>query len=227
VAREDYEIVAEQVSGVSRALHLTRNEYDGIAENSGILFVMPDGGGTPSQALLDEVLEQFESTTTTPPPYPHINTFNLLVQTVAYLEIDHSVRAFKSNGTTSAQLKAAVESALETFYSSTIAASTLLQISPRVAARAGITSADGDDLVRNPLVDFGFYFKDTDGNPANQLAWSDVFNIVRDLDEVRKLDVDDGLLLNGVRADVDLVAFYFPTLGTIEIIDGDTGQTIP
>ncbi len=85
---------------------------------------------------------------------------------------------------------------------------------------------DGDELVANPLVDFGYYYKDGDGNPASELAWSDVFNVLRDLPEVRKLDAGDGLYLNGLREDVAIGVFKFPQLGTITVIDGDTGNSL-
>ena len=56
VSREDYEIGARGVAGVARALLLTSDQAGGIPENSGFLYVVPDGGGLPSQALKDSVL---------------------------------------------------------------------------------------------------------------------------------------------------------------------------
>ena len=41
VAREDFEINARRLSGVARALMLTSNEDPTIAENTGILYVIP------------------------------------------------------------------------------------------------------------------------------------------------------------------------------------------
>lgn len=227
VAREDYEIVAEQVPGVARALHLTAEEDPGVGENSGILWIIPVGGGTASQDLLDEVRGKFEQVTGQPEPTtPHLNTFRLTVLTAAYQTIDHTIRGFPSEGHTSQDMKTAIDNALEKFYGEQIAASDLLEIAPAAAMKIGVTSEDGDSLIENPLVNFGFYFKDASGGSTDQLAWSDVFNVVRDLDEVRKLDADDGLLLNGLRADVDLDTFRFPVVGTVTVIDGDTGQTV-
>ncbi len=45
VSREDYEVNARRLTGVARALMLTSNEKATIGENSGILFVIPTGGG--------------------------------------------------------------------------------------------------------------------------------------------------------------------------------------
>jgi hypothetical protein len=222
VAREDYEIVAEAVSGVARALHLTRNEDEGVAENAGILFVIPTGGGTPSTALLEAVEAEFEFDGS----HPHFNTYQLRAQAPSYQLIDHSITAYKAEDVTPAQLKTAITEALAEFYSVEIAADRLIVIAPKAAAALNITAADGSSLIQNPLVNFGFYFKDADGNPSNEMAWSDVFNLVRDLDQVRKLDASTGLLLDGERADVAIGSFGFPQLGDVIIRDGDTGAVL-
>ena len=31
----------------------------------------------------------------------------------------------------------------------------------------------------NPDIDFGFNVRDVEGNPAGEIAWSDVFNVIR------------------------------------------------
>jgi predicted phage baseplate assembly protein len=58
VSREDFENNARKLPEIARALMLTSNEDTTIGENSGILFVIPHGGGMPSQALKDKVLHQ-------------------------------------------------------------------------------------------------------------------------------------------------------------------------
>lgn len=227
IAREDFEIVAEQVPGVARALHVTKNEDEAIAENAGIIFIIPDGGGTASQALLDEVYSRFKSVTGyATPSHPTINTFNLQVQTASYLSVDHSVRAHAANGFTPAQMATAINNVLSDYYGVTIAANRLIEIAPKVARANNVTDADGSSVIQNPLVNFGFFFKDSDGDPTGVLPWTDVLNIIRDLDEVRKLDASQGLYLNGLREDVIIGTFKFPVLGTVEVIDGDTGNTL-
>jgi hypothetical protein len=227
IAREDFEIVAESVSGVSRALCVTSNETAAVGENQGYLFVIPTGGGTASSALLDTVKGKFLVVSGQPDPtHPTINTFDLQVQTAAYYEIDHQIRAHRAAGVTAAQMKSAIETVLADFYGDTIAASRLIEIAPNAAVAIGVTTADGDSLVVNPLVNFGYYYKDADGNPASELAWSDVFNVLRDLPEVRKLDATDGLYLNTLREDVPIGVYKFPVLGSVTVIDGDTGNTL-
>ena len=58
VSREDFEINARRLPEVARALMLTSNEDAGIAENTGVLFVVPRSGGSPSQSLKDAVRDQ-------------------------------------------------------------------------------------------------------------------------------------------------------------------------
>lgn len=224
IAREDYEIVAEGVSGVARSLHLTRNQDLGVAENAGILFVVPEGGGVASTTLLDTVDAEFDPVTG---DRPHFNTYNLSTQTAAYQVIAVTARVFKRPGNTAASVKADIVAALTEFFAIQIAASSLLAADPALAAILGITAADGDALIKNPRVDFGFFYKDADGNPSGKFPWSDVFNAVRDVTSVQRLDPSNGFLLDGVQDDVTIGTFRFPELGSVIVIDADTGQVIP
>lgn len=55
VTREDFEINAEGVSGVVRALAQTKNEDATLAENFTRVYIVPNGGGIPSVQLLEQV----------------------------------------------------------------------------------------------------------------------------------------------------------------------------
>lgn len=208
VAREDYELAALKVTGVARALMLTSNETPTIGENQGILFVVPVGGGTPSQLLLETVLKQFQKDPNDPtwkPPYPKTVTFELGTQGPAYKTVNVSTVVFVRQGFTPAMVKANVTTSLTNLF--------------RISL---------DDDSPNPDINFGFYFQDEDGVPTGELAWSDVFNAVRDAAGVRKVDEGSaGLLLNGIRSDVTIQMQEFPQLGTVTIIDGSTGLPIP
>jgi hypothetical protein len=73
-----------------------------------------------------------------------------------------------------------------------------------------VTEPDGTP---NPNVDFGFNIKDVEGNPVGEVAWSDVFNVIRDTPGVRKMgDARLDLTLNGLPADVKLNVREFPVL---------------
>lgn len=62
ICKEDYEINAEQITGVARALALTSNEDSTIEENTVNVFIVPVGEGAASDTLLGEVQAQLTTT---------------------------------------------------------------------------------------------------------------------------------------------------------------------
>jgi predicted phage baseplate assembly protein len=200
VAREDFEINALRLAGVARALMLTSNE-DSIPENTGVLFPIPTGGGLPTQALKDLVLAQFIGVD---PPFPSTLTFTVLVQDPVFLTVNVSAVVFLAQGVTPATARTAINTALTDFF-----------------------ELQNEDGTTNTNIDFGFNLKKVDGTPADEIAWSNVHNIVRDLPEVRKVDPGPiGFLLNGLRDDLAIERREFPVLGTVSLINGATGLAL-
>jgi hypothetical protein len=198
VTREDFEVNARRVPGVVRALMLTANEDPTISENSGILYVIPQGGGLPTAALKEAVLRQVTVV------YPCTLPFQVAVQNPVYRIVDVVARIHLRQGSNAAAVAERVRQNLVTMFQ--------------------VSQPDGTP---NPLVDFGFNIKDADGNAVSEIAWSDVFNVIRDTPGVRKVgDRHEGLLLNGESADVQLRINEFPMLGSITLIDGDTGERL-
>ncbi len=199
VAREDFEIHARQVPGVARALMLTSNEDGSIEENAGILFIVPAGGGAPVPALKNAVLRQVTEV------YPSTLTFQVAVQDAVYRRVDVYARLFFAPGVRSAVQRARVAATIR----------------ERLQDHFQITNPDGTP---NRRVDFGFNVKDADGHPAGEVALSDVRNVVRDTVGARKLgDQPDDFRLNDRHVDVRLRIQEFPVLGSVRIVDGDTG----
>lgn len=195
VTREDFEVNARRVPGVARALMLTSNEDTTIAENSGVLYIIPQGGGLLTAALKQAVLEQVTVV------YPSTLTFQASVQNPVYRTVNVEARIYLRQGAAKATVRERVKQNL--------------------AAMFRVSKIDGTP---NPLVDFGFNIKDADGNPVGEIAWSDVFNVIRDTDGVRKIgDRQGDLKLNSLPADIRLGLKEFPVLGTVMLIDGDTG----
>jgi hypothetical protein len=205
VARDDFENGALQVAGVARALHLTKNEDGSVGENAGVLYVVPDDYGTASADLLTEVKAQFFQIAGYPdPPLPALSTYQLLVVSAVYLAVDFQVKVFKRKGRTGAQVKAAI-----------------------LAAIAGYFRLYNTDGSKNTLIDFGYYIQDVDGEPAGSIPFSDMFNLIRDVDGVARIgDGSADFLVNGLRKDVTISARAFPKAGTVVIVDGDTGLTL-
>jgi len=195
VSREDFEINARRLAEVARALMLTSNEDTGVAENTGILYVIPRGGGLPSQALKDAVEQQVTVV------YPSTLTFQVSVQDPVYLSVDVEAKVYLRQGANAATVRMAIQKALEDFFA--------------------VSLPDGTP---NPSVDFGWNLKDAEGNPAGELALSDLFDAVRDVAGVRKIgDGPDDFLLNGAREDLSIGVREFPALGAVSLLNGDTG----
>jgi hypothetical protein len=195
VAREDYEINAKRLATVSRALMLTSNEDIEIDENAGKLFIIPAGGGVPSQAIKDAVLNQVTV------EFPNTTTFAVAVVDPVFLTVNVFARVFKKAGFAQATVRANI-----------------------LAALTIVFALDNPDGSENTNVDFGFNFKDVDGNPAGEIAWSDILGVVRRADGVRKIgDQNNDLTLNGQDDDLTIQNKQFPILGTLTLIDGDTG----
>lgn len=195
VAREDYELNALKLTDVSRALMLTSNEDSSIGENSGYLFIVPRGGGQPTQDLKDRVLEQVTVT------YPNTLTFNVTVSGVSFVSVDVYARVRAAAGQNKETLKTRIETNLQTFFAE--------------------SSSDGTP---NELMGFGYDFRDETTDLTGILALSDVRNIVRDTVGVKRIDdAVSSFTLNGEASDVELLLREFPELGTVTIIDDETG----
>lgn len=195
VAREDYEIHANAVPGVARSLMLTSDQYPIIAENTGNLYLIPEGGGLPSTLLKEAVLIAVTVT------YPNTITFKCFVSDPQYKTINIQAAVFLRQGSAPATVKAAILANLAAWF-----------------------AISNDDGTPNQNVDFGYNYKDADGNPAGEVAFSDVYNVVHDTTGVRKIgDKFEDFLLNGADRDVELDLREFPKLGTVTLINGDTG----
>ncbi len=191
-AREDFEIHAEKVSGVGRALMLTSDEEPGIAENSGDLHIVPTEGATPPAELVQAV---YDFITTEHPP---MNTFKLRMVDPAYLTVDVTARVYFVPMTPAKRAAQAARIATEL---------------------AGIFALSNEDGTRNERANFGFY------SPGSEVAWSDIFDVIRHVVGVRKIS-SDGLLLNGAAQDIALALREFPALGTVSVIDADSGEVL-
>jgi len=201
VAREDFEINARRLSGVARALMLTSNEDPTIAENSGILYVLPRAATSapvPTPALKNLVLRQVTEV------YPCTLTFQVSVLDPVYRRLDIKAFVFLRPGVSGTTVRARILQNLSAYFR--------------------VSEPDGTP---NTRVDFGFNLKNADGFPVGEIAWSDVFNVIRDTEGVAKIgDAPGDLTLNGLPADVRLRVQEFPTLGTVTLVNGDTGGAL-
>lgn len=198
VTRKDFETNALRVPGVARALMLTSNEDLTILENTGILFIVPTSGTELPQTLHDAVLAEVTEV------YPHTLTLQVSVQQAAYRTINIKSRIYLRQGVNPTEIRERTQANLE--------------------QKFRVSLPDGTP---NPDIDFGYNIKNANGDFVGEVAWSDVFNVIRDTTGVRKMGDGYGdLLLNGLPSDVRLNPKEFPLLGEMTLIDGDTGAVL-
>lgn len=207
VTREDFETVAESVAGVARAVMVTSNEYAGIQENTGRIYVVAQGSkldsgriapATPSSTILANIASEIDTNK------PSTITFSYETLAAPFKSIPVSARIYLAKGATAATVAANIRAALADFF-----------------------AAQLEDGTANPNIDFGANLLDAAGTIVGEIVWSDVFNVVRDIDGVRKVDEGSlGFLLDGKRESVTLLPIEFPQLSTITLTNADTGVAL-
>jgi hypothetical protein len=193
VSLDDYEIGAENIEGVARALMVTSDQVVGVAENRGFLYIVPDGGGLPSAALKSSV--ETELTVTR----PNTITFKFEVVDPQYLAVDIVVRAYFATGQNPNIVATAINTAFNDYFQ--------------------ISNPDG---TKNTLVKFGLKY----GNDL-KLPLSDLFCVAENVSGVRKIGANDvDFTVNGEHADLALTYAQFPTLNSVTVRDGETGEVV-
>ena len=199
IAREDFEIAALLIPGVGRALMLTPVEDVGIPVNRGWLFIVPSGGGTPSTVLKAAVL--IAVTVTRPGP----TGFSVSVCDPQYLTVNVACKVWIRAGYSPTAVAAAIRANLTAFFAP--------------------VESDGTPTT---TVNFGYYCKDENGDPSLLLAWSDVFDVVKDTTGVLRVGTANAdFTLNGAHSDLAITLAEFPKIGTMTILNGATGLPIP
>jgi hypothetical protein len=197
VSLEDYVIEAEQVPGVARALMLTADQAPGVPENRGFLYVVPDGGGYPTQTLKDAVYNAVSVTK------QHTITFRLSVEDPLYKVVNIDATVFRKYGSTSNTVGGAIRTSLTKYFA--------------------LTNSDG---TKNTRIGFGFSELTANGDPSLEipLLGTIITDIILSSTGVLKIgELPHHFMLNGEHSDLQLALFEFPTLGTVTLTDGDTG----
>ena len=197
VGNDDYEGHAEAVPGIARALLLTSDEWDAVDENVGFLYIVPDDVGTPSQALIDAVTEMVTVTK------PRMATFHVNVVAAPYKLVNVYAVIYLTKGADGAVVAA--------------------RIRAQLVADFAPLNADGS---KNDKVDFGYKYAGT-GVVDAAIPLSRVFDVFDDDVGIRRVGSRlDEFTLNGEHDDVALELRQFPKLGTVTILNGDTGAAL-
>lgn len=191
VCREDFETNALRVPGVARALMVTSNEKAGVPENRGELYVVPVGGGIPSDALKDAVRAMVTET------YPSTLTFVVSVLDPPLLYVDIICAVFLVDGATAQDVDTAIRTNLAYFF-----------------------ALDTPEGAPNERIGFGYQIN-------NEVAFSDIYNVIRDTEGVRKMsDAPGAMQINGEANDLTVAPHEFPALRYITIYNAATGYQL-
>lgn len=114
IAREDFEINAQEVAGVSRARVFTSDDNVLIPENTGFLYIVPVGGGTPTLVLRDQVYDYL--TVTKPTPIG----FVLNVVGPTFVLIGFTMKVYVRDASFKTAVRAALDAIFTEYFSETI-----------------------------------------------------------------------------------------------------------
>lgn len=206
VSINDFETNALSVAGIARALMLTSNQDPSVQENTGTLLLigfgplLPSGNftaATPTQTMISNVQQAFVAK-------PPTTTFALNVAAAPFIKINVSTRIYLDKGANTAAVKTDIINALNDFFC--------------------VALSDGTP---NTAVDFGANLTNAEGIAVGEIAWSNIMSAILAVPGIRKIDEGaTGLLLNGLRASVTIGLRQFPQVGTVTIVDADTGLTL-
>jgi hypothetical protein len=215
VSREDFELRARAAAGVGRALFLTRQEDAAVDPNTGLLWTVPTGLGFLTPTIRNAIAAEFVK-------YPYTASFVVNIMDPWYLDVSVFARVYLSSTAKKLVVKQTILTNLAAFFA--------------------LTARDVQgNTIDNPTSAFGYYNQDSDGTPTGVLNYSDLFDIVKDTVGVRKVggNTEDFLLSSAVtnlagstaletnvHKDLTLNKRYYPRLGTVTLVDGDTGLTL-
>jgi hypothetical protein len=193
VAREDFEQRAYDTGKIARALMLTSNDDPGIDENSGTLYLVAVGGGAPTQAVIDEVIN--EATVVKPKTL----TFDLNVTSAPFLDVEISTVIHLAENAVPADVKAEVVANLVAYFAADLDAK---------------RASEG-----RRQVDFGYYLAESLQTNESAIPLSDIHTEIDRVPGVRKIDDrPDGILVNGERADLSVGLNQFPRIDPDDIV---------
>lgn len=110
VAREDFIINAESVPGVVRAQSMSKRQDAAMPDNTTYVYVVPSGGGVPSDPLKTAVETMLTVTK------PILITHYLYIKNPNYVTVDIEGSIEKKTGYVAADVKIAVDAALTAWF---------------------------------------------------------------------------------------------------------------
>lgn len=208
VAQPDFGINAMRVGGVAKALILTADQFAGIPENNGFLYLvargaaLASGGYAPTQATTaqrDAVRALIEGT------YKPTITFEYFLADYLETVIPIEARVRLAQGASPAVVDAAIRSNLADFFA--------------------VELVDPDDaslVIANTTLLFGAEMKDELGSVRNIIAWSKLLDTVLDTTGVGEVDKSTFVPLGNTTVPYNSI----PVLGAVTLINDRTGAAL-
>lgn len=208
VAQSDFGVNAMRVAGVAKALILTADQFAGIPENNGFLYLvargaqLASGGYAPAQpntAQKDAVRTLIEGT------YKPTITFEYSVVDHLQTVINVTARVRLSQGALAATADAAIRSNLADWFAVEI-----------------VDPEDSSQVIANDNLQFGWEMKDELGAVRNIIAWSKLVDVVLDTEGVAEVDKTTFVPLSNTTIPYNSI----PVLGVVTLINDRTGLAL-
>jgi len=207
VNESDCETVLEAMGGIGRAACVTSEQVSTVPEDEAWIYLVAQGSPytasgyyPPAQPTTSQIataqakLGRDGST-------PALMNTRPTVYAATFFTVSVSVKIFKTVGYNTTDTRSAIENALQRFFA--------------------IADADKAPLYE---ADWGYKYGLLGNDGLPEITWSDIFEVVAGVDEVRKIpDGNISLLLNGSGTSLTIPELQFPILGSITIYDMDSG----
>lgn len=210
VNEDDYEFAAKTVAGVARAALINSERFGGAFEDQATLELVglgecyASGYYAPADSVSSPIISAVQALIAAGGAYASMMGVAITVAAAPFFTIDISVRIQVLSSYTPATARSNVLAALQNLFAVSL-----------------------PDRSPNSSMGFGYEFVDADGNINYTLEWSKIFGVILRAEGVRAIPyADNGLVINGQRASVQIPAASWPKLGTVRVYDEDTGDEI-
>jgi len=207
VNESDAETVLESIGGIGRVACVTSEQVSSIPEDEAWIYLVAlgtpytlSGYYPPAQPTLGQI-STAQTQLSRDGSTPALMNTRPTAYAATFFTVAIAAKVFKAAGVSTSDTRSAIEDALQKFFA--------------VA-----------DSARQPLyeADWGYKYRELGQDGLAEITWSDIFEIVAGVDQVRKIpDGSTSLLLNGSGTSLAIPDLQFPVLGSITLYDMDNG----
>ena len=210
VEPSDAEAVATNVPGIARALAASSDTDDTISEDHGIIELvgygeeLTSGKFAPAAPTAAQIAAVQAAAAQASDKYPSLMNVTLTFKAADFDDFTIVARVELEAGADAETAGEAARDAVKDFFA--------------------VANAD---LSPNESVDFGLRLTDSDGNPDYTISWSKLNAAIVAATGIKSIPrTGNGLLVNGVEADLKLSRRGFPRLAAVSILNAATGVVL-